>query len=655
MSTEPADRVREFALRHRAAAGAVWLLVLLLGGVAAVAGLGRLDQSFTASGGPGHRANQAVHERYGNGAAVAPLVAVATWPAGTDVRARATGERLAEALAASAGRGARTVSYADTGDEGFLGADGRTVYALVYPGAGEPDLAGLAAVEETAGSLRAGLRAALPEARTGVTGVLPLQHDSALAGPGTAALVAKAVCALGLLVLLALAFRSALGVLAPLLLAAVTSVGALVLVEAVAGLTGVSFVVVYLVPVTALVVAVHRWAQPPGAGARSAVTGGAAGAVAFAALALFPASFLRSIGIAGAAVCLVGIATALTLTPVLRSVVPRPVVPRPVARATRPVRNGRAVPRPVRKALAVPRPLAAAGLVLLVLLAGAATQLRVGNPEARALVESGPALDGLERLGAAGVPSGALNPLEVLVPEGADAEAVAARAARVPGVLLAAAPEAAEWRRSGTALVVVVPVAEPMTAAGAGTVAALRSAFAGSGVLVGGSGVVDPDLVEGVYGLLPYAVPLAALAAFGVLVRRSRAPGAVGAAARSVSGALLAAGLSTGGLVVVWQWGPADTGAVTGWVPLVVGAFAFCVSLERSTASAAGGPGWAGPVAAGAGALAVLAVGIGPQVELALLVSGFATGAVGDALAGRVRARSEAGRWSVHRNASQLV
>ncbi|MFD5104142.1 MMPL family transporter [Streptomyces cinereoruber] len=637
MSTEPADRVREFALRHRAAAGAVWLLVLLLGGVAAVAGLGRLDQSFTASGGPGHRANQAVHERYGNGAAVAPLVAVVTWPAGTDVRARATGERLAEALAASAGRGARTVSYADTGDEGFLGADGRTVYALVYPGAGKPDLAGLAAVEETAGSLREGLRSALPEARTGVTGVLPLQHDSALAGPGAAALVVKAACALGLLVLLALAFRSALGVLAPLLLAAVTSVGALVLVEAVAGFTGVSFVVVYLVPVTALVVAVHRWAQPPGAGARSAVTGGAAGAAAFAVLALFPVSFLRSIGIAGAAACLVGIATSLTLVPVLRS-----VVPRPAARGTRPARN----------AFAVPRPLAAAGLVLLVLLAGAATQLRVGNPEARALVESGPSLDGLERLGAAGVPSGVLNPLEVLVPEGADAEAVAARAARVPGVLLAAAPEAAEWRRSGTALVVVVPVAEPMTAAGAGTVAALRSAFADSGALVGGSGVVDTDLVEGVYGLLPYAVPLAALAAFGVLVGRTRAPGA---AARSVCGALLAAGVSAGGLVVVWQWGPADTGAVTGWVPLVVGAFAFCVSLERSTASAAGGPGRAGPVAAGAGALAVLAVGIGPQVELALLVSGFAMGVVGDALAGRVRVRSGARRWSVHRNATRLV
>lgn len=87
------ERVRAAVLRHRVAVGAVWLLVLLLGAAAAVLGLGRLDQSFTASGGPGHAANRAIQERYGNGAAVAPLVAVVTWPTGTDVRAGAPGSR----------------------------------------------------------------------------------------------------------------------------------------------------------------------------------------------------------------------------------------------------------------------------------------------------------------------------------------------------------------------------------------------------------------------------------------------------------------------------------------------------------------------------------------------------------------------------------
>ncbi|MFE6067085.1 hypothetical protein [Streptomyces sp. NPDC056525] len=666
MSTEQTVRIRDFALRHRVAFGVVWLLALLLGGAVAVAGLGRLDQSFTASGGPGHRANQAIQERYGNGAAVAPLVAVATWPAATDVRVPDTAGRFADAVRRAAGPGARTVSYAGTGDEGFLGADGRTVYALVYPGAGKPDLAGLTAVEEAAGTLRTGLRSALPGARVEVTGVLPLQHDSAVAGPGAVALAAKAACALGLLVLLVLAFRSPLGVLAPLLLAGVISVGALVLVEAVAGFTEISFIVVYLVPVTALVLAVHRWAQPPETAARSAVAAGAAGAAACAVLALFPAAFLRSVGVAGLAVWAVGTAAALTLAPVLRSVTTRPTR---TARTTRSMRTARttrtagttrpagttrtAGTTPVRVRRR-PRPIpAAVGLTLLVLLAGAATQLRVGNPEAHALVAGGPARDGLDRLTAAGVPSGALNPLEVLVPRGADAEAVAARAARVPGVLLAAAPAAAEWRRDGSAVVVVVPEEEPMTAAGAATVTALRSALSGGAhpALVGGSGVVDRDLVDGVYRLLPYAVPAAALAALLALAALTTA----GTAARAVFRALLASISAAGALTVLWQWGPPDTGAVTGWVPLVVGAFAFCVSLDRSVAAAAGGPSWAGPVAAGAGALAVLAVGIGPQLELALLVSGFAMAALFDALAGRHRTLPASSARPTYRSSFQLV
>ncbi|MFE5970560.1 MMPL family transporter [Streptomyces sp. NPDC056460] len=675
MSTEPTLRIRDFALRHRVAVGVVWLLVLLLGGAAAVAGLGRLDQSFTASGGPGHRANQAIQERYGNGAAVAPLVAVASWPAATDVRTAETAGRFADAVRRAAGPGARTVSFAGTGDEGFLGADGRTVYALVYPGAGKPDLAGLAAVEAAAGTLRAGLRSALPAVRVEVTGVLPLQHDSAVAGPGPAVLAVKAGCALGLLVLLVLAFRSPLGASAPLLLAGVTSAGALVLVEAVARFTEISFIVVYLVPVTALVLAVHRWAQPPGTAGRSAVAAGAAGAAACAVLAVFPAAFLRSVGVAGLAVWVVGTAASLTLAPVLGPLATRttrPSRPSRLSWLSRPSRPSPTAPTAVttrtagaaatarttgaaqwrggRRTRALP---AAVGLALLVLLAGAATQLRVGNPEAHALVAGGPARDGLDRLAAAGVPSGVLNPLEVLVPAGTDAAAVAARAARVPGVLLAAAPAAAEWRRDGSAVVVVVPEEEPMTAAGAATVTALRSALSGgtAALPVGGSGVVDRDLVDGVYRLLPFAVPAAALAAFLALAALTSA----GAAVRAVSGALLAAVAAAGALTVLWQWGPPDTGAVTGWVPLVVGAFAFCVSLDRSAASAAGGPWWAGPVAAGAGALAVLAVGIGPQVELALLVSGFAMAALFGALAGGHRTPPGSPARPTYRSSFQLV
>ncbi|MET8509463.1 hypothetical protein ABZV60_33310, partial [Streptomyces sp. NPDC004787] len=244
-----------------------------------MAGLGRFDQSFTPVGGSGHRANQEIHERYGNGAAVPPLVAVAP-------------PEDPGAVARAAGPGARTLTRTERG----------LTYTLVYPGAGRADLAGLGAIEETARALRA--------AGAEVTGVLPLTADSAAVGPGPLALAARAACALGLMVLLVVTFRSPLGVLAPLLLAATTAVGALLVTEAVASVTPVSFVVVYLVPVASLVLAVHRRALPPGTAARSARAFGTAGAAACGVLALFPATFLRSAGIAGAAVCLAGLAAA---------------------------------------------------------------------------------------------------------------------------------------------------------------------------------------------------------------------------------------------------------------------------------------------------------------------------------------------------------
>ncbi|MFF9199210.1 hypothetical protein ACF09L_28790 [Streptomyces sp. NPDC014779] len=553
-----------------------------------MAGLGRFDQSFTTVGGPGHRANQEIHERYGNGAAVPPLVAVAP-------------PEDPGAVARAAGPGARTLTRTERG----------LTYTLVYPGAGRADLAGLAAIEETARALRA--------AGAEVTGVLPLTADSAAGGPGPLALAARAACALGLLVLLVVTFRSPLGVLVPLLLAATTAVGALLVTEAVASVTPVSFVVVYLVPVASLVLAVHRRALPPGAAARSARAFGAAGAAACGVLALFPGTFLRSAGIAGAAVCLTGLAVARWLDPLL------PRAERAPRRAGRRPSASRALP--------------CVALVLLVLCAGAAPFLRVGNPEARALVAAGPARAGLDRLAAAGVAPGVLNPLEVLVPSGS-ADAAVRAAGAVPGVRFAVAPDGPGWRRDGTALVVVVPQEEPMTAGGARTVEAVRAALAGTGARVGGSGVVDRDLVAGDYRLLPYAVPAAALAAFAVLARREGAP----RAARSLLAALLAAGAAAGVPVLLWQYGPAATGAVTGWVPLVVGACAFCVTLERPALPAAA-----------AAALAVLATGIGPQVELALLASGFALTTLLGAAAARALPVPEPDHRLTPRSSPRLV
>ncbi|MFG3283010.1 MMPL family transporter [Streptomyces sp. NPDC048111] len=684
---------------HRGLVCLLWLVVLLVGGAAVAGGaLVRLDQSFTASGQAGARANAAITERYGSGAGVAPLVAVVTWPSGTDGRSAGAAARLADGLTAATAPGTRVVSYADTRDPAFLSRDGRTAYALVYPRSGEPDLAGLGVVREATERLRTGLRAALPDARVNVTGVLPLQDDSAAADRGPLLQLAKAACALAALVLLLRAFRPPVA-LVPLLLTAVSSVAALLVVVACAGVMELSFVVVYLIPVAALALSLRRswhlvsaWRAELAGGAdpRSALhragaalsgpatAGALAGTAALLALALFPVPFLRSIGLAGAAVCGTSALAGLTLGPALLAWLPRGSIDRVRERAVRraqaqrqlcagrledragrgrrlsrwpggsasrgrrlsrspagPAARGRRLSWWRAGPAARGRRLAPIGLLLAVgLLVGAAGLLTTGNPRAEALVRSGPARDGLDQLTAAGIPSGVLNPLEVLVPSGGDPARAAASAARVPGVLTATAPQGAAWRHAGSALVAVVPSEEPMSAPGRRVLADVRAAAQAAGAAAGGSGAPELDLVQGVYRAVPAALAVMALLAFAVTARLRSARTAVRAALCGLLAPVAVSGL----LVVVWQYGGGArllggvgaTGAVTGWVPLVAGAFAFLDAVDR-VASSRSGEGRRERSGLGAGplvALPLLAIGLGPQVELALLVTALGGAAV---------------------------
>ncbi len=210
----------------------------------------------------------------------------------------------------------------------------------------------------------------------------------------------------------------------------------------------------------------------------------------------------------------------------------------------------------------------------------------------------------------------------------------------------------------------------------------VRSALAGTGVRVGGSGVPELDLVRGAYRTLPGA--LAAMALLGFLaLARPRTAGTLAPAGRAVLSALVAAVAVTGLLVLVWQYGfgsrllggEGATGAVTGWVPLVAGAFAFLNALDQVAYDALSALDRAvahdalnaldrivaydavpparyrvGPVVA----LPLLAIGLGPQVELALLVTGVGGAALlGSVLLRAVAALSEPSRRVVHETATQ--
>lgn len=98
----------------------------------------------------------------------------------------------------------------------------------------------------------------------------------------------------------------------------------------------------------------------------------------------------------------------------------------------------------------------------------AAFSLQLGRPVSDSPPRTGPAHEGLSELRRAGIPSGVLTRLDVILPPGDDPAVRAARLAELPGVHTAVTPHG--WRSGGTSLITVVPSDETGTEAGRTTI-----------------------------------------------------------------------------------------------------------------------------------------------------------------------------------------
>jgi RND superfamily putative drug exporter len=604
-------RLTQFLLRHKLAVVAAWLVVLVAGVAAAGVVPGRLSQEFSFPGEEGYEANVAILRAYGNGGPGNPMVPVVTLPDGTTVDSPGVTEALDRAFSgAAADRRLRVLAWPATTDDRRLVVDGgRTVYGLVWgpyqgPEGGDPAIGQ---------ALADGLRRALPAGATvQVTGLDELRTAAAAEPADTGVLVETLVGSLGALVVLAFVFGSLLA-LVPLLIAAVAILTTFLAVLGLTGLVEVSFIVQFLVALIGLGVAVDysllvvtRWREELTAGhdreqavhramataGRAVVTSGGTVAVGLLALVLLPVPFLRSIGYAGLLIPLAATLATLTLLPVLLATI-GPRLDWPAGRRAR-----RRDPGRVRAAnrrwtgwaagVARHRWLATlAALVVLVPLGVAALGLRLGEPPAAVLARSGPAREALDRLERAGVGSGVLTPIEVLVPAGADRQEAAARLAGVDGVQTAAAPTGPAWQRDGSGLVSVLPVAVTSGDVGEATVERVRDLAAAElpGARVGGSGALAIDATRSLYGSFPLMLAAVAVVTFVLLARAFRS---LLLALKAIVLNLLSIGAAYGVLVLVWQegygsqaiWGIPATGAIAMWVPLMAFAFLYGLSMD---------------------------------------------------------------------------
>jgi putative drug exporter of the RND superfamily len=587
------ESLTRVVLRHRLLVVLGWLVLMVAGGVVAGPVTDRLTFDFSLPGQPGYEAEQELIATFGTSTADT-LVPVITVPEGSTVADR--GPEIAgvfDAVRAAVPQ-ARVVDLASTGDQRFVTDDGRSTFALIQGPLPQGFGPGIQAqvqpvLEQAAGA--AGLQA-------GLTSYAMLAAGGDTEGPSV--LAETLFGALGALAVLLFVFASFLAFV-PLLIAAVSILTTFLLVLGLTYLTDVSFVVQFLVALIGLGVAidyslllVSRWREERAHGrsnddavvvamqtaGHAVVASGVTVAISLLALIIVPVPFLRSMGLGGMLIPLVSVSVVLTLLPAMLSKVgPRVDWPR-IRHDAVAARGWSAWAR-----LIVRRRWIAAGvaLVLLGIIIAPVFGLKIGQSNTESLASSGPAFETLRALEGNGVGDGVITPIAVLVPDDQAGAAIGA-ADDVSGVRMAVAG----GTQDGTTVVDVLPDAETTDSASIAVVDDVRAAVEGAtdgSVGVAGTGAIVQDYFRAVYDNFPYVLALIALITFVLLVRTFRS---LLLPIKAVLLNLVSLAAVFGAITWFWQeghgseaiFGISATGAITFWLPVIIFAFLFGLSMD---------------------------------------------------------------------------
>jgi putative drug exporter of the RND superfamily len=421
-------------------------------------------------------------------------------------------------------------------------------------------------------------------------------------GPGV--LLEALLGGAGALLVLSFVFASFLAVV-PIMMAVASIMTTFLLLLGLTAFTSVSPIVQFLVALVGLGVAidysllvVSRWREErshghPGDEAvqrametagRAVVFSGITVAIGLLALIALPLPFLRSMGYGGMLIPLVSTLVALTLLPViLAKLGPRLDWPhrRTDDKASRTwTRWAGAVSR--RRWVA-----AGAGMAVILALAFAATDLQLGTSDANTIAKKGDAKQGLVALEHAGIGEGSSLPHEILISGRTNPDRVAADLRKVDGIQGAVAPKDPSWRHDGTAIVEAIPVPDSGTSAGRTNLDNVRRTAhaAGPDVRVGGGPAANDDFINAVYGSFPLMIALIAITTFILLARAFRS---LLLPLKAIVLNVLSVAAAWGVLVLVWQkgygsdeiFGIAATGSIPSWLPLIVFAFLFGLSMD---------------------------------------------------------------------------
>jgi RND superfamily putative drug exporter len=591
-------RWAEFVLRHRRWVVAFWILVIIGGAGAASAVSSRLTVDFSLPGQPGTEAAHKIKALVGNGGDTSPYVVTVTMPAGQ----RITGHEAEVAATFQAleksDLNLRVVDEANTGDKAFrTQKTDRTAYALVFYRFNTSPSAQL-----LTDPIRSLADKAKPAGATvGVTGEDPLAVGDESGGPGV--LGETLLGAVGALAVLAFVFGSFLAFL-PLIVAAASILGTFLLLLPITYLTDVSFIVQFLIALVGLGVAIDyslllvtRWREERDHGrenheavvvametaGHAVLFSGITVAIGLLALVVLPVPFMRSMGYGGALIPLASVLTTLSFTPaVLAGIGPKVDWPRIRHENRASAAWSRWAAFIVRRRwIAAITALAALGVLIGVLFG-----IKVGQANSGSLASSGPAYESLQTLRDGGQSTGVLTPVEVLVKTD-QAGPVATQLRGIDGVDRVLVPSGPASNRNGETVLVVVPDVETVNSKTVGVVTRIKDATASTPAVLGvaGLGAAQLDFLHAVYANFPLMLLLIAVLTYILLVRAFRS---LLLPLKAVLLNIVSLAATLGLMVLFWQdghgsdaiFGIQATGAVTFWIPMMVFAFLFGLSMD---------------------------------------------------------------------------
>src|SRR3954447_2202646 len=594
--------ITRWVLSHRRLVVAFWIVTTVVGLATANKAANSFDQKFSVPGREGWQTAEQVKHIYKAGGENLPLLPVVTLPARKTVASPGVRGQLAEIdrRAAKAIPGARIASFASTGDRAFVSKDGRTAFAVVYP---RPPNNAFGDDTVSTKALRHQLRGVnVAGAPVRVTGFDALAQDTGGGGGGTGLLLEVLIGGLGAMAVLGFVFASLMAFL-PMLMAIVAIPTTFLAAWALTTVTQISPIVEFLIALVGLGIAIDyallivvRWREERAHGhdiedatiramstaGRAVVFSGTTVAIGLLALIALPLPFLRSMGYAGLLIPLVSTAVAITLLPVLlvkwgpRLDWPHKRSDDNASRAW--TRWAQGVVR--HRVLAT-----IAALAILFALVLGATDLNLGTSNPDILAKKGDGLVALKQLERAGVGAGALAPYEILAPA-ASADRVKGALAGIDGTHGAAAPTGPQWRRGGTAVVEAFPVPNPATKEARDLVPEVRDAAhsAGADVRVSGPMAQNDDFIDLVYGSFPLMICLISIITFLLLARAFRS---LLLPLKAVVLNIISVAAAWGVMTLVWQkghgsqlWGIDPTGSINSWIPLIVFAFLYGLSMD---------------------------------------------------------------------------